>query len=93
MITSLEVYFVISVAVFIVSGIVLLREAKRNNFKIRPARGAYNIVLYYQELTRRHKKPSWRFWFFIVASINVVCATMLYVLVLGVGHEIPGARR
>ena len=85
MITWLDCYFVISVAVFIVAGIVLLRGAKRNSFRMRPARGAYNVVLYYQEITRRGKRPSRCFWFFIVASINVVCATMAYVLVRGVG--------
>ena len=85
MITSLDCYFVISVALFVVSGIVLLREAKRNSFKMRPARGAYNIVLYYQAIKSRNKKPNWRFWFFIVASINVACATMAYVMVRGVG--------
>jgi len=86
MITSLDCYFVISFVVFFVSGIVLLRETKRNNFRIRPARGAYNVVLYYRDIQSRGKRPSWRFWFFIVASINVVCATMAYVLVRGVGH-------
>lgn len=84
MITWLDCYFVISVAVFIVSGIMVLREAKRNSFRMRPARGAYNIVLYYQEMKGRGKRPSWRFWFFIVASINVVCATMAYVMVRGI---------
>jgi len=86
MITLLDCYFVISVAVFVVAGIMVLGEAKRNSFKMRPARGAYNVVLYYQEMKSRNKKPSWRFWCFIVASINVVCATMTYVLVRGVGH-------
>jgi len=86
MITWLDCYFVISVAVFIVSGIMVLREAKRNSFKMRPARGAYNVVLYYQEMKSRGKKPSGRFWFFIVAGINVVCITAVYVLIVGVGH-------
>lgn len=86
MITWLDCYFVISVAVFIVSGIMVLREAKRNSFKMRPARGAYNIVLYYQEMKGRNKNPGRRFWFFIVAGINVACATMAYVLTRGVGH-------
>ena len=86
MITWLDCYFVISVVVFIVSGIMVLREAKRNSFRMRPARGAYNVVLYYQEMKSRGKRPSWRFWFFIVASINVACATMAYVMVRGVGH-------
>lgn len=84
MFSLFDVYFVISVAMFIAAGIMLLREAKRNNFKMRPARGAYNIVLYYQDIKSRNKKPSWRFWFFIVASINVACATMAYVFTRGI---------
>jgi len=86
MITLLDCYFVISVVLFFVSGIMVLREAKRNSFTIRPTKGAYNIILYYQAIKSRGKRPSWRFWFFIVASINCVCITMAYVLVKGVGH-------
>lgn len=86
MITIFDYYFVISVALFFVSGIMLLREAKRNHFTIRPTKGAYNVILYYQEIKGRGKRPSWLFWFFIVASINCVCITMAYVLAKGVGH-------
>lgn len=86
MITILDVYFFISVAVFVVSGIMLLREARRNNFKMQPSKGAYNMILYYREIKSRHEKPSKRFWFFIVAGIHVVCITSVYVLAQGVGN-------
>jgi hypothetical protein len=71
----IDLYIAITMTLFGISTIMLLREANRNNFRMPFFSGTYGAILYYKEIKRQNKKVSKIFWFYILANLNfIICA-------------------
>jgi hypothetical protein len=76
----IELYIAITMMLFGIATILLLREFKKNDFRVSPFSGTYAAYLYYKELKKTDKKITKTFWFYILANLNfLVCAIVFLI--------------
>lgn len=76
----LDIYVIITITLYGIAVILLQREVKKNNFKMRLFYGTHNVILYYREIKKRNESLSKRFWFYIFATSNLVLFIVIFII-------------
>lgn len=80
------VYLPITVVLYGTSAILLKREdEKREDFQPMLFGGTYNVILYYRYLKKRNERLSKRFWFYIIATTNLILCMIIFTILFFTG--------